>query len=110
MHHIMAGAALYIGDSQTMAAEAGVLGVPFIRHNGFVGRISYLDELERKYQLGYGVPAGHPEEVLATLRRILQDRDTSAIWKERRQRMLSEKIDVSGYLFEEIEKSCAESN
>jgi len=42
MHHVMAFASLYIGDSQTMAAEAGVLGVPFVRFNDFVGRIGYL--------------------------------------------------------------------
>lgn len=46
MHHVMAFASLYIGDSQTMAAEAGVLGTPFVRFNDFVGRLSYLHELE----------------------------------------------------------------
>lgn len=53
----VAFASLYIGDSQTMAAEAGVLGVPFVRFNDFVGRIRYLRELEDKYRLGFGVHA-----------------------------------------------------
>lgn len=57
MHHVMAFASLYIGDSQTMAAEAGVLGVPFVRFNDFVGRIGYLRELEDTYELGYGIHA-----------------------------------------------------
>ncbi len=57
MHHVMAFASLYIGDSQTMAAEAGVLGVPFVRFNDFVGRIGYLRELEDTYHLGYGIHA-----------------------------------------------------
>ena len=57
MHHVMAFASLYIGDSQTMAAEAGVLGLPFVRFNDFVGRIGYLRELEDKYELGYGIHA-----------------------------------------------------
>ena len=57
MHHVMAFASLYIGDSQTMAAEAGVLGTPFVRFNDFVGRIGYLRELEDVYQLGYGIHA-----------------------------------------------------
>lgn len=57
MHHVMAFASLYIGDSQTMAAEAGVLGVPFVRFNDFVGSIGYLRELEDKYELGYGIHA-----------------------------------------------------
>ena len=57
MHHVMAFASLYIGDSQTMAAEAGVLGVPFVRFNDFVGRIGSLRELEDVYRLGFGVHA-----------------------------------------------------
>ena len=57
MHHVMAFASLDIGDSQTMAAEAGVLGVPFVRFNDFVGRIGYLRELEDTYELGYGIHA-----------------------------------------------------
>ena len=31
MHHALAFASLYIGDTQTMAAEAAVLGTPSIR-------------------------------------------------------------------------------
>ena len=54
---MMAFASLYIGDSQTMAAEAGVIGVPFVRFNDFVGRIGYLRELEDTYHLGFGVHA-----------------------------------------------------
>ncbi|MBK7853743.1 MAG: hypothetical protein IPJ79_01455 [Bacteroidetes bacterium] len=45
---------MYIGDSQTMAAEAAVLGTPSIRYNDFVGEISYLEELEHLYQLTFG--------------------------------------------------------
>lgn len=59
MHHVMAFASLYIGDSQTMAAEAGVLGTPFVRFNDFVGRIGYLDELEE--------PLNNPEVPLTEL-------------------------------------------
>ena len=51
----MSFAKIYFGDSQTMAAESGVLGVPFIRFNDFVGKISYLDELENNYKLGFGI-------------------------------------------------------
>lgn len=104
MHHIMAAADLYIGDSQTMAAEAGVLGVPFIRHNGFVGRISYLDELENTYKLGYGVPVHDAPRVLALLRSILADPDRRTRWTTLRERMLSEKIDVTGWMVKEILK------
>ena len=38
IHHIMSFSNMLIGDSQTMAAEAGVLGVPYIRFNDFLFR------------------------------------------------------------------------
>lgn len=118
MHHVMAFASLYIGDSQTMAAEAGVLGTPFVRFNDFVGRIGYLRELEDVYQLGYGIHAT-PLSEDSTIRRAdgsLQPSGTQALYDavetlvampaeerralyaERRERMLSEKIDYAKFL------------
>ena len=114
----MAFASLYLGDSQTMAAEAGVLGTPFVRFNDFVGRIGYLQELEDVYQLGYGVHAT-PLNEDSTIRRkdgSLQPSGTQALYDAveqlvampveerkvlytaRRERMLSEKIDYAKYL------------
>ena len=51
---LMYYATMVIGDSQTMIAESAVLGTPAIRCNTFVGRLSYLEELEHKYELTYG--------------------------------------------------------
>lgn len=103
IHHIMAFAKLYIGDSQTMAAESGVLGVPFIRYNGFVGRISYLEELENKYKLGFGVRPNDQENVLEIARFILSDNKTSEVWRERQELMLNEKVDLTQFLVDLIE-------
>ena len=118
MHHVMAFASLYIGDSQTMAAEAGVLGVPFVRFNDFVGRIGYLRELEDKYELGYGIHASvladdspirradgsaQPSGVEALYERVEQLVATPAeerkeIFQSRREKMLAEKIDCAKFL------------
>lgn len=101
MHHVMAFSTLYIGDSQTMAAEAAVLGVPFVRYNDFVGRIGYLNELENVYHLGFGIKAseeGSAEKMYKTVEELLAMPDLKAEWQRRRQRMLSEKIDYSAFL------------
>ena len=118
MHHVMAFASLYIGDSQTMAAEAGVLGVPFVRFNDFVGRIGYLRELEDVYELGYGIHATplaanssirrndgsvQPSGVEELYKRVEQlvsmpSDERRAIFQSRRQKMLSEKIDCAKFL------------
>ena len=118
MHHVMAFASLYIGDSQTMAAEAGVLGTPFVRFNDFVGRIGYLRELEDVYQLGYGIHAT-PLSEDSTIRRndgslqpsgvealydvvntlvAMPAEERRALYAARREKMLSEKIDYAKFL------------
>ena len=48
IHHVMASARFVLSDSQSMTAEAALLGVPAIRVNDFVGRITSMAELERR--------------------------------------------------------------
>ncbi len=98
MHHVMAFASLYIGDSQTMAAEAGVLGTPFVRYNDFVGRIGYLTELEDKYKLGFGIKPGDPEALLSTIEGLINTENVKAVFAERRKAMLRDKIDVARFM------------
>lgn len=118
MHHVMAFASLYIGDSQTMAAEAGVLGVPFVRFNDFVGRIGYLRELEDVYELGYGIHATplapdspirradgsvQPSGVEELYKRVEQlvampSEQRRVLWSARRNQMLSDKVDCAKFL------------
>ena len=114
----MVFASLYIGDSQTMAAEAGVLGVPFVRFNDFVGRIGYLRELEDVYELGYGIhasvlPADSPirrndgslqpsgvEELYKRVETLVSmpSAERKATFAARREKMLSDKIDCAKFL------------
>lgn len=101
MHHVMAFSTLYIGDSQTMAAEAAVLGVPFVRFNDFVGRIGYLNELEDVYRLGFGIKAsenGAAERMYKVVEDVLSMPNREEEWQCRRQKMLSEKIDYAQFL------------
>ncbi|PLW98542.1 MAG: hypothetical protein C0591_04220 [Marinilabiliales bacterium] len=98
MHHIMAFASLYIGDSQTMAAEAGVLGTPFIRFNDFVGRIGYLNEIENKYKLGIGIKTSDTEKLLQTVEEMVENEQLKDEMKYRRLEMLEDKMDVAQYL------------
>ena len=98
MHHVMAFASLYIGDSQTMAAEAGVLGTPFVRFNDFVGRLSYLNELENDYHLGFGHKTHDVEGFYASIQRWLDMPDRKEICARRRETMLADKIDYAKFL------------
>lgn len=98
IHHILAFAKIYIGDSQTMAAEAGVLGTPFIRFNDFVGKIGYLNELENNYLLGFGIRPKDKELLFQKVEELLDLEDIEALFTKRRHKMLSEKINLATFL------------
>jgi predicted glycosyltransferase len=98
MHSLMAYATLFIGDSQTMAAEAGVLGVPSIRMNTFSGKISYLNELEQKYQLVYSFLPEQFTEVKDKIISLLANKNLREESQQLRQVMLSEKINTAKFL------------
>ena len=56
-----------------MAAEAAVLGVPNLRCNTFVRRITYLEELEKKFGLTKGFLPGQAGQLLETVQVWLDD-------------------------------------
>lgn len=97
MHHALYYAAMYIGDSQTMTAEAAVLGTPSIRFNDFVGKLSYLEELEHTYKLTFGVKTDDPQRLLARIEEVLHMPEREALWQERRAHMLRSTIDVAAF-------------
>ena len=98
VHHALYYADLFVGDSQTMTAEAAVLGTPAVRFNDFVGRLRYLEELEHKYQLTYGIKTQYPEELYQKLDELLSIPNLKEEWQNRRKKMLSEKIDVTAFI------------
>lgn len=99
IHHVMAFATLYIGDSQSMAVEAAMLGVPGLRFNDFVGakKIGVMEELEKVYGLTYGISSHEPEKLYAKVKELLAMPNLREEFQERRRKMLSEKIDVTAF-------------
>lgn len=97
IHHALYYADMYVGDSQTMAAEAAVLGTPAIRFNDFVGKLGYLEELEHKYELTYGVKTSEPEKLYTKIESLIKITDIKQEWQKRRKKMLAEKIDVTAF-------------
>lgn len=97
IHHVMSFATLYIGDSQSMAVEAAMLGVPSVRFNDFAGKISVLEELEHKYGLTYGIKTKNPELLFNKIEELLVMPDLREEFQLRRQKMLADKIDVTAF-------------
>lgn len=99
IHHVMAYATMYVGDSQSMAVEAAMLGVPSLRFNDFNGKkkIGVLTELEDKYQLTYGIPSSEPDALYRKIVELLAIPDLRQEWQHRREIMLADKIDVTAF-------------
>ena len=97
MHQILAGAHLVVGDSQTMIAEAAVLGKPAIRFNDFVGKLCYLEELETKYKLAFGYKTNQKKDFLNKVKELLYDKNINEKWQQKLKILLKDKIDVSKF-------------
>jgi predicted glycosyltransferase len=97
MHHALNYASMYIGDSQTMAAEAAVLGTPSLRFNDFVGKLGYLEELEHKYHLTYGFPTDQFDALKQKVEELLDIKSLTSEWEAKKQKMLDESIDVTAF-------------
>jgi predicted glycosyltransferase len=95
MHDAIAFADLLVGDSQTMAAEAAVLGTPSLRVSSWTGRLAYLTELEQRYGLTFAYHPRDADELLAHLDRWLAEPRLRASLADRHARMLAEKVDVA---------------
>lgn len=99
VHDLLAFASLYIGEGATLASEAGVLGVPWI----FVSTMSrgYLDDQEKNYGLGFVVSNKADAEKKAI--ELIECDDLREEWKVKREKLLSEKIDVTDFAVRFIE-------
>ena len=98
IHSLLYYATMFIGDSQTMASEASVLGTPAIRSNSFVGRISYLEEEEHKYGLTYGFRPNEFDGMIRKIDELLAMPNLQQEWQKKRQNMLNDKIDVTAFM------------
>ncbi len=101
---LLAHASLVVSDSQTMTAEAAVLGVPSVRCNSFVGRLSYLEELEHRYGLTFGFHPGEEAAMNAKVNELLADPDLAEEWQRRRQAMLADKVDAAQWITDFVEE------
>lgn len=99
IHQVMAGASMFIGDSQTMAAEAAVLGVPSVRFNDFVGKLGYLNELQ-DLGLTRGVETDKEDLLIEVIKEYLNLPDGEM--QRRKETMLAQKINVAEFFADVI--------
>lgn len=103
IHDALAYCRLFVGDSQTMAAEAAFLGVPNLRVSTFVGRLHYLQQLEYRYHLTQGYLPGRTNQLLSALEELLANPNLQNDWAAAKNRMLSEKENIADWYIRFVE-------
>ena len=96
--HVLYFADMYIGDSQTMASEAAILGVPTFRINDFAGKISVMNEKEEKYGLSRNYSTAQFGSMLDDISICLRYTNRKKEVRSRSLVMLKEKMDLSGFM------------
>jgi len=103
IHHVLAFARLVVGESATMASEAAVLGVPAV-YVSPLGR-GYTDEQERRYGLVHNFTGAKFHADVATyVARLARDAGLSEQARHARERLLSEKVDVTAWMLDFFER------
>ena len=103
VHHLLAHARLVVGESATMSSEAAVLGVPAV-FIATTGR-GYTDDEERRYGLVRHFTEDQYDMALTAIEEILGQ--PAAAWQGARQRLLDEKVDVTGWMVDYFESTFA---
>lgn len=101
-HHALYYADLVVGDSQTIVAEAGILGTPAIRFNALVGTTHgyHHVELENKYKLIYNIHTKEKDKLFQTLVKLTGENNTKEIWNIQKQQLFKEKLDLTEFLID----------
>jgi len=98
IHDLLSYATVLVSDSQTMTTEAAVLGTPAVRSNSFVGEndMGNFIELEQQYNLIFNCAS--QEAALKSVRSIFDTPRIKEEWAKKREKLLADKIDVTGFM------------
>jgi predicted glycosyltransferase len=98
IHSVLYYASMFVGDSQTMCSEAGLLGTPSLKCNSLAKRLSIPNEIEHSFGLCYSFPGEKFARLLEKANELLSDKQIKQAFKAKKDKMLDQKIDVTGFL------------
>jgi predicted glycosyltransferase len=102
VHDVLYYSNLLIADTGTMAVEASVLGTPSIMCLSNYDEFSNFIELEKEYNLMYCFK--DPRQAIKKAVELIQQPGLKAEWQKKREKLLKEKIDLTAFMVEFIER------
>ena len=101
IHDAMYYAEFLVADSQTMSAEAATMGTASFRISDFVGKLSYIDQLER-YGLSFGFRPDDHELAIKEIAAAVNEPEFKARCRKKLLAFLDNKIDPVPWFAEQI--------
>ena len=101
IHDLLYYATMYIGEGATMATEAAILGTPSIYVSSLWDSMGNFHELEERY--GLVLNFKEPEPAINRVTELLKQQNVKQDWAEKRQKLLSDKIDVTQFMVELVD-------
>lgn len=101
IHDLLHYSRLLLTEGATMATEAAILGTPAVYVSSLARHLGNFVELMDRYQLVLSF--SDPDAALKQAVDILEDPDSSRLWRAKRAQLLSEKIDVTRFLIDVLE-------
>lgn len=101
IHSLIYYADLFIGDSQSMHVEAGLLGTPSIRSNKWViakDRVNVIDYLENEYNMGISIEPGNLTKLIQNVEKLLCT-NSKQNSQEIRNRFFTENTNLTDFLY-----------
>jgi predicted glycosyltransferase len=108
IHSLLYYADLYIGEGGTMAAEAAVLGTPSIHVEANADGVATgslsgnFCEFRDQYGLLYFF--ADQDKAFSKAVELLENRQSKQEWQRKRERLLQDKIDVTGWMTDFVEQ------
>lgn len=100
IHTLMAHSSLYFGEGATMASESAILGVPSFYISPLLGTMGNFEELEKKYGLLHCFK--ETSSAMSLLAELIKN-DKVSEWRQEREKLLNDKIDVTSFMIEFFE-------
>ena len=102
IHHVLYYAQMLISDTGTMTTEAAILGTPSILCLSNANKFGNFIELSQKYDLIYCY--NDSKQAIQKAADLIKQPDLKERWSQKRKTLLNDKIDVTKFMVDYIEK------
>ena len=96
IHDVLYHAKILIADTGTMVTEAALLGTPAICYHPKAKKIGNFIELEQEYNLIFALE--DLPKVIKKATSLLTRKDLKKEWKEKKDKLIKEKIDITLFM------------